>query len=77
MTTTDPDVFASFDNYEKAEVTLSRLVVESYLTPAFYEFFCSSWPLQGLKKLPGSCLLLRALETCNASVSHGHDGAAQ
>jgi hypothetical protein len=25
MTTTDPDVFASFDDYENAEITLSHL----------------------------------------------------
>jgi hypothetical protein len=57
---------------------MSRLVTESLPTPAFYDkIFVRYGHLPDFKKLPGSCLLLMALETCNASVSHDIDGAAQ
>ena len=57
---------------------MSRLVCESLLTPAFYDkIFVRYGHLPEFKKLPGSCLLLMALETCNASVSHDINGAAQ
>lgn len=73
-----PPPFSAFDKYEKGDVTMSRLVCESLLTPAFYDkIFVRYGHLPDFKKLPGSCLLLMALETCNASVSHDIDGAAQ
>ena len=58
---------------------MSRYFTESLLTPAFYDKrFVRYGHLSDFKKLPGSCLLLMlALETCNASVSHDIDGAAQ
>lgn len=67
---------ATFDSYEEDEVMLSRLVVESLLTSAFYEKNHLLWSLQGFQRLPGSCLLVMALKACNASVSHDIDGAA-
>ena len=68
---------AAFDAYESDEVMLSRLVVESLLTSAFYEKISIRYGhRKDFKPLPGSCLLVMALETCNASVSHDIDGAA-
>ena len=76
--TMDPPPYSAFDQYEKGDVTMSRLVCESLLTPAFYDkIFVRYGHHPDFKKLPGSCLLLMALETCNASVSHDIDGAAQ
>jgi hypothetical protein len=73
-----PPPFSAFDKYEKGEITMSRLVTESLLTSTFYDkIFVRYGHLPDFKKLPGSCLLLMALETCNASVSHDIDGAAQ
>jgi hypothetical protein len=73
-----PPPFSAFDKYEKSDITMSRLVTESLLTLAFYDkIFVCYGHLPDFKKLPGSCLLLMALETCNASVSHDIDGAAQ
>ncbi|KAI2512823.1 hypothetical protein MHU86_1612 [Fragilaria crotonensis] len=55
---------------------MSRLVVESYLTSNFQEkIFVRYGHRKDYKRLPGSCLLIMALETCNASVSHDIDGA--
>ena len=69
--------FAAFDSYEEDEIMLSRLVVESLLTSTFYEkIFIRYGHRKDFKRLPGSCLLVMALETCNASVSHDIDGAA-
>ena len=73
-----PPTFSAFDKYEKGNIIMSRLVCESLLTPAFYDkIFVRYGHLPEFKKLPGSCLLLMALGTCNASVSHNIDGAAQ
>jgi hypothetical protein len=68
----------SYDAYEEDEIMLSRLVVESLLSSAFYEkIFIRYGHRKDFKRLPGSCLLIMALETCNASVSHDINGAAQ
>jgi hypothetical protein len=73
-----PLPFSTFDKYEKGDVTMSRLVTDLLLTPAFYDkIFVCNGHLPDFKKLPGLCLLLMALETCNASASHNIDGAAQ
>jgi hypothetical protein len=67
----------AYDDYEIGDVALSRLVVESLLTSSFYEkIFVRYGHMKDYKRLPGSCLLIMALETCNASVSHDIDGAA-
>ena len=63
--------FLTFNKYEKGNLTMSRLVYDSLLSPAFYDkilFWLGHLP--AFKKLPGSDLLFMALETCNASVSH-------
>ena len=73
-----PPLFSAFDKFEKGDFTMSRLVTESLLTPSFYDkIFIRYGHLPDFKKLPGSCLLLMALETCNASVLHDIDGAAK
>ena len=59
----------SYDAYEEDEIMLSRLVVESLLTSAFYEkSFIRYGRGKDFKRLPGSCLLIMALETCSAYV---------
>lgn len=69
---------AAFDDYEMRDITLSRLVVESMLTSTFYEkIFIRYGHRDDFKLLPGSGLLMMALETCNASVSHDIDGATE
>ena len=73
-----PPPFSAFDKYEEGEITMLRLVTESLLTSTFSDkIFVRYGHLPDFKTLPGSCLLLMALETCNASVSHDIDGAAQ
>ena len=49
----------AFDDYEMDEVTMSRLVVESLLTSAFYEkIFIRHEHCDDFKDLPGSCLFV-------------------
>ena len=67
---------SGFDSYEKDEVTMSRLVVESLLTAEFYEkIFIRYGHRDDFKILSGACLLAMALETCNASASLDVDEA--
>ena len=66
--------FAAFDAYEIRDITLSRLVVESLLSSLLYDKILVRHR-KDFKQLPGSGLLMMALETCNASVSHDIDGA--
>ena len=55
---------------------LSRLVVESYLTTSFFEKIVVRYGhRQDFKDLSGACLLVMALETCNASASLDVDEA--
>ena len=50
--------------------------MESILTPAFYEKIVICYGhCDDFKDLPGSCLFVMALETCNASVSHDVESA--
>jgi hypothetical protein len=66
----------AFDDYELDEIVMSRLVVESLLTATFYEKIVIRFgQRENFKDLPGSCLFLMALETCNASVSYDVDKA--
>jgi hypothetical protein len=70
--------FDAFDEYEMREVALSRLVVESLLTSNFYEKIVIRFGHRDdFRDLPGSALLMMALETCNASVSHDIEGATK
>jgi hypothetical protein len=67
---------SAFDTYEKDEITMSRLVVESLLTAEFYDkIFIRYGHQDDFKKLSGACLLAMALETCNASASLDVDEA--
>ena len=66
----------AFDAYELDEIAMSRLVVESLLTSAFYKKIVIRFgQREDFKYLPGSCLFLMALETCNSSVSYDVDKA--
>jgi hypothetical protein len=68
----------TFDEFEIREVALSCLVVESLLTSNFYEKIVIRFGHRDdFKNLPGSGLLMMALETCNASVSHDIKGATK
>jgi hypothetical protein len=58
------------------DIALLRLVVESLLTSTFYEKIVVPYGHpDNFKIFPGSGLLMMALETCNASVSHDIVGA--
>ena len=67
---------SAFDSYERDEIMLSRLVVESYLSTSFFEKILVRYGhRQDFKTLSGACLLVMALETCNASASLDVDEA--
>ena len=66
----------TFDSYELDEITLSGLVVESLLSAAFYKEIVIWYSHSAdFKDLPGSCLFLVALATCNTSTFHDVEGA--
>ena len=66
----------TFDSYELDKIILSWLVVESLLSAAFYKKIVIQYShCADFKDLPGSCLFLMALETCNASTFHDVEGA--
>ncbi len=66
----------TYDTIEKDEVELSRLVVESLLSETFQEKIAIRFGHRSdFKNLPGSCLFMMALATCNASVFHDVAGA--
>ena len=66
----------AFDPYELAEVTMSRLVVESLLSHTFRETLEIRYGHRAdYRNLSGACLLMMALETCHASTAHDVDAA--
>ena len=68
--------FETYDDLERDEVELSRTVVESLLTETFQEKLEIRFShREDFENLPGSCLFMMALETCNASVFHDIEGA--
>jgi hypothetical protein len=70
--------YEAFDEHELRDIALSRLVVESLLASTFYEKIAiRHGHCDDFKLLPGSGLLMMALETCNASVSHDIEGATK
>ena len=71
------DKFESYDAMERDEVELlSRTVVESLLSETFQEKFEIRFGHKDdYESLPGSCLFMMALETCNFSVFHDIEGA--
>ncbi|KAI2495218.1 hypothetical protein MHU86_19315 [Fragilaria crotonensis] len=67
---------AAFDSYEKDEIMMSRLVVESLMTTDFFsKIFTRYGHRMDFKRVSGACLLIMALETCNASASLDVDEA--
>jgi hypothetical protein len=66
----------SYDRIERDDCELSCGVVESSFTDSFQEKIeiRFSHP-KDFDTLPGSCLFMMALETCNASVFHDVEGA--
>ena len=74
----DASTNEAYDSYELDEITMSRTLVESLVTPEFYEkSFIRYGHQDNFNEVPGSVLVAMALETCNASVSHDIDGAAK
>jgi hypothetical protein len=74
----DASTNEAYDSYELDEITMSRTLVESLVTPEFYEkIFIRYGHQDNFNEVPGSVLVAMALETCNASVSHDIDGAAK
>jgi hypothetical protein len=68
--------YESYDAIERDEVELSRTVVESLLSETFQEKIEIRFGHRDdFETLPGSCLFMMALETCNASVFHDIEGA--
>jgi hypothetical protein len=64
-------LFESYDGIERDEVELSRSVVDSLLSESFHEKIEVCFGHRDdFELLPGSCLFIMALETCNASVFH-------
>ena len=69
-------LFEAYDRIEKDEIELSRTVVESLLTESFQEKIEIRFSHRDdFELLPGSCLFIMAMETCNASVFHDVEGA--
>ena len=67
-----------YDQFERDEVELSLMVVNSLLTETFLEKLVVCYGhRKDFDSLPGSCLFMMALEACNASVAHDVDGARQ
>ena len=68
--------YESYDEIERDEVELSRTVVESLLTETFQEKIEIRFGHRDdFEFLPGSCLFMMALETCNASAFYDVEGA--
>jgi hypothetical protein len=66
----------AFDSYKKDELMLLQLVIASYLLTAFFENILVCYGhCPDFKSLSGACLLVMALETCNASASLDVDEA--
>jgi hypothetical protein len=75
---TTSTTFDQYDDFERDDIELSRMVVNSLLTETFYETLRVRFGhLEDFESYPGSCLFMMALEACNASVSHDVEGAKQ
>jgi hypothetical protein len=63
--------YESYDNMERDEDEILRTVVESLHTKSFQEKLVFQFEhCTDFDTLPGSCLCMMALETCNSSVFH-------
>ena len=70
--------FEAYDNYEFDDFGLSRLVVESLLSPALMERITTRYNVdEEFETYPGQVLFMMALDTCNASVQRDIAGAQQ
>ena len=68
--------FEAYDSIERDDFQLSRGVVESFFSESFQEKIEIRFGhREDFELLPGSCLFMMALETCNASVFHDVEGA--
>jgi hypothetical protein len=66
----------SYDSIERDDFQLSRGVVESFFSESFQEKIEIRFShREDFELLPGYCLFMMALETCNASVFHDVEGA--
>ena len=72
----DNILYEAYDSIERDDFQLSRGVVESFFSESFLEKIEIRFNhLDDFDTLPGSCLFMMALETCNASVFHDVEGA--
>ena len=70
--------FETYDDYEFDDFGLSRLVVESLLSPLLLEQIITKFGNDGLfETYPGEILFMMALDTCNASVQRDIAGLNQ
>ena len=61
--------FVAYNEYEFDDFGLSRLVVESLLTPSLTERIFTRFGYdEEFESYPGQVLFMMALETCNASI---------
>ena len=67
--------FESYDEYEFNDIGLSRLVVESMLTPSLQERMFTKFGNDNYETYTGQILFMMALDTCNASVQRDIEGA--
>ena len=68
--------FEAYDEYEFDEFGLSRLVVESLITPSLLERITTKYGNdEKFETYPGQVLFMMALDTCNASVQRDVAGA--
>ena len=70
--------FKSYDAYEKCDISLSRLAIESLVHPELRaEIVVQFNHMDEFKKIPGSVYLMMVLEVCHASFSFKLDDAAK
>ena len=75
-TASEQQRFVAYDEFEFDDFGLSRLVVESLLTPSLLErVFTRFGNDHEFESYPGQVLFLMALDTCNASVQRDIAGA--
>ena len=68
--------YESYDNYEFDEFGLSRLVVESLLSPSLMERITTKYNIdKNFESYPGQLLFMMALDACNTSVQRNIAGA--
>ncbi len=78
-TATLEEPYEQYDQFERDEVELSRMVVDSLLTKSFLEKLVGRYGhREDFETLPGSCIVfMMALKACNSSRAHDVEGACQ